>query len=81
MISQNRYLNYLINTSDQGLNRLFVLSFENVDDREVHTKYFIPNVEMKDYNVVIDVRNFFDQPIKNDLKTYDHFEIEKYQRQ
>ena len=28
-------------------------------------------MEIKDYNVMIDGRNFFDQPIKNDLKTYD----------
>ena len=27
---------------------------------------------MKDYNVMIDGRNFFDQTIKNDLKTYDN---------
>ena len=28
-------------------------------------------MEIKDYNVIIDGRNLFDQPIKNDLKTYD----------
>ena len=28
-------------------------------------------MEIKDYNVMVDGRNFFDQPIKNDLKTYD----------
>ena len=70
-LPQNRYLNYLIDQTFQGVNRLFILSFENKDDRNVHTKYFIPNVEIKDYNV-IDGRNFFDQTIKNDLKTYDN---------
>ena len=35
------------------------------------TKYFLP-VEIKDYNVMIDGRNFFDQPVKNYLKTYDN---------
>ena len=44
----------------------------NETDREIHTKYYIPNVEIKDHNVIIDGRNFFDQPIKNDLKTYDN---------
>ena len=34
--AQNRYLNYLINPSFQGLNRLFVLSFENEDGRTSH---------------------------------------------
>ena len=32
----------------------------------------LPTVEIKDYNVMIDGRNFFDQPIKNDLKSYDN---------
>ena len=39
--------------------------------RNARTKYFIPKVKVKDYNVIIDGRNFFDKPIKNDLKTYD----------
>ena len=52
-------LNYLVDSSFQEVNRLFVLPFENETNREVHTKYYIG-------------RNFFDQPIKNDLKTYDN---------
>ena len=68
-LPQNRYLNYFIDPSFRGVNRLFVLSFENETDKEVHTKYYIPNVEIKDYNVVIDGRNLFDQPIKNAFKT------------
>ena len=43
-----------------------------MDDRNVHTGYFLLKVEIKDYNVVIDGRNFFDQPIKNDKITYDN---------
>ena len=35
-------------------------------------KYYIRKVEIKDYNDIIDGRNFSDQPIKNDLKTYDN---------
>ena len=34
-------------------------------------KYSLPNVEIKDYNVMIDEKNFFDQPIKNDKVTYE----------
>ena len=41
------------------------------DGRESHKQYYIPTVEIKDSNVMIDGRNFFDQPIKNDFKTYD----------
>ena len=35
-----------------------------------YKQYYHPTVEIKYYYVVIDGRNFFDQPIKNDLKTY-----------
>ena len=68
--AQNRYLNVLIDPRFQRVNRLFVLSFEDDDDRKSYKQYYLPTVELKDYNVVIDGRNFFNQPIKNDLKTY-----------
>ena len=48
------------------------MPFKDNDGRESHKQYFLPTVEIKDYNVMIDVRNLFDQPIKNDLKTYDN---------
>ena len=70
--AQNRYLNHLLDPSFQGVNRLFVLSFENEDDRTSHSTYYLPKVEIKDYNVMIDGRNFFDQPINSDLKTYEN---------
>ena len=37
----------------------------------MHTKY-LATVEIKDYNVMIDEKNFFDQPFKNNLRTYDN---------
>ena len=61
---QNRHFICIIHPSFQGVNRLFVLSFENITDRKLHTKYFIRKVEIKDYNVIFDEKNFFDQPIK-----------------
>ena len=70
--AQNRHLDYLIYPSFPGVNRLFVLLFENKTNREVHTGYYIPKVEINDYSVVIDGRNIFDQSIKNGLKTYDN---------
>ena len=48
------------------------MPFKDDDGQESHRQYYLPTVEIKDYNVVIDGRNFFDQPIKNDLKTYDN---------
>ena len=70
--AQNRYLNYLINPSFQGVNRLFVLPFENENDRTSHSTYYLPKVEIKDYNVMIHGRNFFDQPINSMSKTYEN---------
>ena len=69
---QNRYLSHLINPSFQGVNILFVLSFENENDRISRSNYYLPKVEIKDYNVMIDGRNFFDQPINSMNKTYEN---------
>ena len=70
--AQNRYLNYLINPRFQGVNILFVLPFENENGRTSHSTYYLPKVEIKDYNVMIDGRNFFDQPINSMNKTYEN---------
>ena len=70
--TQNRYLNHLINPSFQGVNRLFVLTFENEDQRKSLSAYYLPKVEIKDYNVMIDGKNFFDQPINSMTKTYEN---------
>ena len=48
------HLHYLIDSSFQGLNKLFVLWFEDNAVRNGHKKYFLPTVEIKDYNVMID---------------------------
>ena len=54
------------------VNRLFVLSFENEDGRTSHSTYYHPKVEIQDSSVMIDGRNFFDQPINNMTKTYEN---------
>ena len=69
--AQNQYLNHLVDLSFQGVNRLFVLSFENENGRTSHSEYHLSKVEIKDYNVRIDGKNFFDQLINNDIKTYE----------
>ena len=55
---QNQYLDFVIDPSFQGVNRLSPLSFENEEDRKVNTGYYLPKVEIKDYNVVIDGKTF-----------------------
>ena len=46
--------------------------FKDDDGRKSYKQYYLPTVKIKYYNVMIDGRNFFDQPIKNDLKRYDN---------
>ena len=64
-------LNYLIDPTFTEVNRLFVLSFENENDRTPFSKYYVPNVQIKDFNVLIDGKSFFDIPIKNGEETYE----------
>ena len=56
---QNRYLDFLIDPNFQGVNRLFVVSFEDKNFREKHRRYFFHTVEIKDYSVMINGRNFY----------------------
>ena len=46
------------------------MSFENENGRTSHSIYYLPKVQIKDYNVKIDVINFFDQPVNKNNKTY-----------
>ena len=71
LLAQNPNLNHLVEPSFQGVHRLFVLAFENDDDRTSDDEYYLPTVEIKYYNIVINGENFFDQPIKNNKITYD----------
>ena len=65
LLAQNANLNHLIEPIFQGVNRLFVLAFENDVQRTSNKRYYIPKVEIIGYNVMIDGKNFFDQPINN----------------
>ena len=59
MLAQNTNLNHLVEPSFQGVNRLFVLAFEDDAQRKSNKKYYLPNVEIKDYNVMIDGKKLF----------------------
>ena len=48
LLAQNPNLNYLVKPSFQGVNRLFVLAFENDAQRTSNKRYYLPNVEIKD---------------------------------
>ena len=72
LIRRNPNLNHLVELSFQGVNRLFVLAFEGDTQRTSHSGYYLPNVEMKDYNIMINGEIFFDQPIRNNKVTYEN---------
>ena len=64
-------LNYLIDPTFNKVNRLFVLSFENEEDRTSFSKYYTPKVEVKDFDVLIDRKGFFDALVKNKEEAYE----------
>ena len=63
--TKNNNLNYLIDPTFTNVNRLFVLSFENENDRTSFSEYYVPKVEIKDFNVLIDGKPFFEILVKN----------------
>ena len=71
MTNQTIQTNYLIDPKFTKVNRLFVFSFENENDRTSFSKYCVPNVQIKYFNVLIDGKSFFGMPIKNDEETYE----------
>ena len=76
---QNNNLNYLTYPTFTNVNRLFVLSFQRIvgvnnttkDYRGSLSDYYVPNVEIKDFNVLNDGKSFFDLPVKNEEEAYE----------
>ena len=64
-------LYYLIDRTFTKVNRLFAIPFENENDRTSFSKYYVPNVQIKDFNVLIDEIIFFDMPIKISEQPYE----------
>ena len=63
----------MLDSSYQGVKRLFVLAYDNASGitADSHKRYFLPRIEIKNYNIEIDGRNFYDQPINDLIKQYD----------
>ena len=72
LIAQNPNLNHLVERSFQGVNRFFVLAFDDDARRTSHSGYYLPDVEIKDYNIKINGEKFSDQRIKNNKVTYEN---------
>ena len=78
VIEKRKNLYELLNPSLQGLRRLFVFAFvipagTANDEAGINNnkKYFLPKGEINNYNVLIDGRNFYNQPINDLIKQYD----------
>ena len=69
IVNTKSKLNHLVEPSFQGL---LVLALENDAQRTSSKRYYLLNVEIKDYNVMIDGKNLFDQIVKNNKVTYDN---------
>ena len=66
-----KYIN--LDPSFQGVNRLFVMAYNRVDGqptRNGQQKYYLPRINLNKYNVIIDGRNFYDNPIASDIEKY-----------
>ena len=89
-LDNNNLTRFPLDASFQGVRRLFVLAFNNTTVtvpnnpinntnnrvlRNSHTKYFLPRVNITNYNVLIYERNFYDESVNDLVKQYD--EIKK----
>ena len=70
----NDYIRELLDASYHGVKRLFVLAYDNTGDNPVtvnsRRRYFLPRIKIENYNIEIDGRNFYDQPINDSIMQY-----------
>ena len=72
--NENEYIRERLDASFQGVNKLFVLPYasgDNITNENSYRKYFLPRLKIKNYNIEIDGRNFYDQSINDLIKQYD----------
>ena len=74
--NEEKPITQLLDSSYQGVKRLFVLAYNNKDGNnkvpiDSYKKYFLPRAKIENYNIKIDGKNFYDQPINNSIKQYD----------
>ena len=67
----NNILNISMDPTFTNVNRLFVLAYQNADDRQSFSQFYLPRVMVKDFNVIIDKLAFFDFPIKTEEEAYE----------
>ena len=74
--NEEKYIRWLLHSSYQGVKRLFVLAYYNIEGNnqvsiDSFKKYFLSRVKIENYNIEIDGRNFYDEPINDSIKQYD----------
>ena len=74
--NDKKYIGELLDSSCQGVNRLFVLAYDDTEgNNQVFVdsckKYFLPRIKINNYKIEIDGINFYDQPINDSIKQYD----------
>ena len=72
--NRNHYIKELLAVSHQGVKRLFLLAYNNDANTisvDSHQRYFLPRIKIENYDIEIDERNLYDQPINDLVKHYD----------
>ena len=69
-VNDEKYIRELVDSSCQGVKRLLVFAYNNTAGNDQvsvdsYKKYFLPRVKIENYNIEIDGRNFYDQPIND----------------
>ena len=81
--NENDYIRELLDASYQGVKGLFILAYDNTDNNPVtansHRRYFLPRIKIENFNIEIDGRNFYDQPIND--QSGNTMKLEKYQQE
>ena len=77
--NEEKYIRELLDQSYQGFKRLFVLAYNNTAGNnqvsvDSFKKYFLPRFKIENYNIEIDGRNFYDQPINDSIKQYNEIQ-------
>ena len=67
----NNNLDILIDPTFDNVNRLFVLAYQNADNRQSFSQFYLPRVMIKDFNVITNKLAYFDLPIKNEGEAYE----------
>ena len=75
--NDEKYIRELLDSSYQGVKRLFVLAYNNTENDngqvsiDFFWKYFLTRIKIENYNIEVDGRHFYDQPINDSIKQYD----------